>query len=301
MEKLAQIPGIRAVRFGKEERLDKDLDYIPSNVLSFFYRILSKPSQERLTAWKSEDNRLKSLEDWLGDANRILPEYRNEIEQNNSLNSMLQKATETKVRLEKVKRDFEQVEETKSAISKWIDFISGSLDFKEINQFPDEVIEDFQVRIIAPVRSILAQSGIDPFLGWTGRSYSSPDELLLVAKVGMDRIHNLEDFKILLNSEYNRISSIPDRESITDSTASAKIAYLDNKLDELENQMDDLDENESKYSELDRERRSVRKEIKQLRESGSGSDMSRFRDFFNTTIDKGQRSIDVLDLTQIMQ
>lgn len=296
LEKLAQIPGIRAVRFGKEERLDKDLDYIPSNVLSFFYRILSKPSQERLTAWKSEDNRLKSLEDWLGDANRILPEYRNEIEQNNSLNSMLQKATETKIRLEKVKRDFEQVEETKSAISKWIDFISGSLDFKEINQFPDEVIEDFQVRIIAPVRSILAQSGIDPFLGWTGRSYSSPDELLLVAKVGMDRIHNLEDFKILLNSEYNRISSIPDRESITDSTASAKIAYLENKLDELENQMDDLDENESKYSELDRERRSVRKEIKQLRESGSGSDMSRFRDFFNTTIDKGQRSIDVLDL-----
>ena len=54
----------------------------------------------------------------------------------------------------------------------------------------------------------------------------------------MDRIHNLEDFKIMLNSEYNRISSIPDRESITDSTASAKIAYLENKLGEMEDQME---------------------------------------------------------------
>jgi len=295
LEKLAQIPGIRAVRFGKEERLDKDLDYIASNVLNFFYRILSKPSQERLTAWKSEDKRLKSLEDWLSDAYRILPEYRNESEQNNHLKSRLHKAKETKDKLDKLKIEFEQVEETKSAISKWIDYTSGSLDFTDIDHFPDEIIDDFQNQVIAPVRSILAQSGIDPFLGWTGRSYSSPDELLLVANVGMDRIHNLEDFKILLNSEYNRISSIPDRESITDSTASAKIAYLENKLDELENQMDDLDENESKYSELDRERRSVRKEIKQLRESGSGSDMSRFKYFFNISNDKGQRSIDVLD------
>ncbi len=296
LEKLAQTPGIRAVRFGKEERLDKDLDYIPSNVLSFFYRILSKPSQDRLTAWKSEDNRHKSLEDWLSEANRILPEYRNEREQNNHLKSALHKAKEKKERLDKLKLEFEQVEETKSAISKWIDYTSGSLEFTDIDHFPDEIIDDFQNQVIAPARSILAQSGIDPFLGWTGRSYSSPDELLLVAKVGMDRIHSLEDFKILLNSEYNRISSIPDRESITDSTASAKIAYLENKLGEMEDQMDDLDENESKYSKLDRERRSIRKEIKQLRESGSGSDMSRFKDFFNISNDKGQRSIDVLDL-----
>jgi len=295
LEKLAQIPGIRAVRFGKEERLDKDLDYIPSNVLNFFYRVLSTPSQERRLAWELEDNRLKCLEGWLSNAKRILTEHQNENEQNNNLKSALHRATETKVRLEKVKRDFEQVEETKFAISKWIDFTSGSLDFQEIGHFPNEVIDDFQNQVIAPIRSILSPSGIDPFLGWTGRTNSSPDELLLIAKVGIDRIHNLEDFKILLNSEYNRISSIPDKDSITDSTVSAKITYLENKLDDLENQMDNVDENESKYSELDRERRSIRKDIKQLRESGSGSDMSRFKEFFNTTNDKGQRSIDVLE------
>ncbi len=295
LEKLAQIPGIRAVRFGKEDRMDKELDYIPTNVLGFFYKVLSKPSQEKLAAWRAEESRVIALKKWSEDADRILLEYKLEIHHNTKLKSDYEENRQVKEKLEARKLEFERNEDEKKAILKWVDYISGRCLFEKINHFPDVVIDDFHSKIVIPLRSVFSQCGIDPFLGWTGRSTASRDELLFIAKTGLDRINKVSDFKLLLDTEYKRINAIPDKEQITDSEASAKVVYLDSKLAELDNQMDDLDENESKYADLERERRALRKEVKQIKESAIGADISKFKEYFNSTLEKGQRSLDVLE------
>lgn len=272
LERLPQIPSIRAIRLSNRERKnEREHPYSKKNALGTYYGSIAKACSDRtLNVWEDAEDRLKKLRRWMDDSNLIADDLEQQRSRSREINDQLRTL---KAELSQLKAQADKISDIKTCrinAEKFIHFING--DNYDRCELSDEVLSVFYDKIILPLGA-LREVGINANTLWNHLDYGSSGERTRFAGNALTNWRNITTFIPQLSGELGRLKG-SGGETVLSTDSELRLAELKRTLAKVSEEMM---EDENKVSEW----RSIQKQIREVKRSSSSLDVDLYRSLFN--------------------
>jgi len=295
LERLAQIPAIRAIRLShRERRNEREHPYSQERALETYYRSIADTCRSRtLDVWSKADSRLKELSDWIASFDLVSSDLVSLRETAEDLKNRRAAVKEELTGLRETDELSRSVEKQKSDIQGFDAFIKGGGSFS--GSVPDQILTTFY-NLIIRVLDRLPETGIRVNTLWHQPEYGSSLERTRFAMEALLNWRKTVAFKPQILGDLERLRAT-EGDSVLSPESALRLAELQRKLEATQKAME---EDESKVSEW----QSIQKEIRKVKRQGTGLDRETYSRLLNvpdseilrTLTTSGSARAEVIDL-----
>lgn len=273
LERLAQVPAIRAIRLGRkaEESLTCNL----KNVLASFYNAIAETCRSRtLDTWQKSDDRCTVLRKWLEDVDLLSSDIAN-LQQAES--EVIREISDLQAERAKLLSVDEQSREM-TRLRRDVETFRGLLeeDIPWSGELPERVLQTFYDSIVKPIDSLLGV-GIRLNRTWPDYSYGQCIEKSAFAAEILREWRNLQEALPQIRGDLERL-----RASKEDSVLSSKDAI---ELQDLERRRQKAIEAMEEDIQMPSEVQALQKQIREIKRRGSGLNRNIYERIFNMVVD----------------
>lgn len=273
LERMAQIPAIRAIRLSRRERKnEREHPYSQERALETYYRSIADTCKNRtLNVWSNADCRIKELSDWVASFDFV----------SSDLSSLRDKAEKLKKERLSLKEELAQLRETdelsrsvdkqKNDIQAFREFIKGGVTYS--GSVTDQTLTAFYNLIISVFDRLPDETGIRVNTLWRQPDYGSSLERTRYAVEALLNWRKAVEFKPQILGDIERLRST-DGDSVLSPEVELRLAELQRKLDQTQKAMET---DASKVSEW----QSIQKEIRDVKRKGTGLDRETYSRLLN--------------------
>jgi hypothetical protein len=263
LERLAQIPAIRAIRLSYRKRSnEREHPYSQERALETYYRSIADKCKNRtLNVWNEADSRAKELSDWIASFDLVSNDLNSMREKSNAIKNDRFSLKEELTRLRETDELSRSVEKQKTAIVAFSAFIKGGDAFS--GSVPDQILTAFYNHVIR-VLDRFTESGIRANALWYQPVYGSSLERTRYAVEALLNWRKAVAFKQQILGDLKRLRAT-EGDSVLSQDVALHLAELQRKLEATQKAMEDDD---SKVSEW----QAIQKEIREVKRQGTGLD-----------------------------
>ena len=293
LERLENIPEIRAVRLRKPSRYSKDSAdasrYSEADVLQNFYDSLGLTVRDKISKRKRIEEDLKSIEQYIPE----LENLRDSIErEENALREASAAQAKLQTQLGQIDSEIDknrEVELQKSAVKALITLLTDSSVLPEYfefaNSIPLEIFRMFEANLL-PVFEQYHQFGIEPFMALWDSGWN-PDRKMDFILYLLREYRKIDDCLMLLSKDLTYLNNMKS-EKIISAEASMRIQKLLQQEHECQAKMDKADDDgdDEQYATLEKEYRKIRRARKE-EEKNARFSADQYKPFFTINDSRG--------------
>ena len=297
LDRLENIPEIRAIRLKKNTKYSRDLDdnsrYSETDVLRNFYDTLGIKTRKRLETFQQDEKSLEQL-------NRYIPElesYQTRISiENNLIKTNIDKYTDIEKKYNEAKdanQKNEGAKQQKLSMESLINYLSSAIsrtgdkpnNFEETESLPTKSFDIFEATLL-PVFEQYNQHGIDFFVAPWNFGWTSSQKMDVITSLLKD-YYSFGQCIALVTKDLSYFKSLSSDKiiSVEDSVLIGEKSRLEQ---ELRQKMDkaEQDGDEDLYGKLQKEHRIVRRERLAL-EAKASFPAEKYRPYFKRNNSNG--------------
>lgn len=272
LERLAQIPAIRAIRLSRKERInEREHPYSQSNAIETYYRSIAQKCRSRfLDVWSDTEKRLEDLTNWIKSVDLVSADVES---LGTKIHALEQQSSGLKTDLKRLKKLDERAQEI---VQQQLDavafksFLNGGDSF--FGAVSEPVLTAFYDRIIVPLNR-LPEVGIRVNTLWAQYDYGSISERVRFAVETLLAWRKVVEFKSQIHGDRERIRT-SEGDSVLSSGSAVRLAELQRQFQVM---TEVLADDASKINEWQR----LQKEIRKLKREGSGLDRETYACLLN--------------------
>ena len=272
LERLAQIPSIRAIRLSRRERKnEREHPYSQAMALETYYRSIASACSERtLDVWSSAKRRQAELAQWIANAELINRDAES-LRKNHS--DLCGQAEVINKRLSSLKDAQEAAllsEQRRIELKSMKEFLAGCDSFR--GTLPDEILNHGYEQIIERLNG-LRTVGIQVNSLWPRKDYGTAQDRSRFMRDALLNWRTTLSLRSQLAGDIERLSN-SDGDTVMSPEMAAQLSELKRKLDETHEAMI---EDASKVTEW----QAIQRQMRELRHSESGLSRDLYARLFN--------------------
>ncbi|MBU1737095.1 MAG: AAA family ATPase [Proteobacteria bacterium] len=277
LERLAQVPAIRAIRLSRKERNnEREHPYNQANAIGTYYRSIAEACQCRtLDVWSSADERLEAVSKWIKSVDLVSGDMDSLRSKSDSLTNQRAVCKKELKRLKESDERARDIDQQKREVMALRSFIEGAASFA--GTIPEPLLRVIYDRIVLPLDR-LSEIGIRANVLWSEYDYGSLSERTRFAVEALLNWRKVAAFKSQINGDRDRLQAT-EGDSVLSSESAIRLAELQRKLQDT---LKAMEEDDSKVFEY----QAIQKEIREVKRKGSGLDMDIYVCLFNAPDNK---------------
>ena len=272
LERLLQIPAIRAIRLSRRERKNEgEHPYSQERALETYYGSIANACRNRtLDVWAGADARLVAITNWIasvdlvsGDVESLRSKADVMAKEYAALEAELKRHEESDKRARNIARQRREAAELRA-------FIGGADSFT--GTIPEKVLRTVYDRIMLPLDR-LSDIGVRANALWTQYDYGSPSERTRFAVEALLNWRKVIAFKAQITGDCERLKAT-EGNSVLSPESAIRLAELQRKLEATQKAMEKDASKVSKWQ-------TIQKEIREVKRQGAGLDRNIYARLFN--------------------
>ena len=280
LDRLENIPEIRAIRLKKKTKHTRDYDdnsrYSEEDALQNFYETLGNGTRKQLELYQQIENTLKHLDRFIPDLENFQNRISLETELIKKNTNKLSELQEQYNKAKEANQINENAKKQKQSMTEWIDYVSSAISrtcerldtFDQTEYIPEKCLSEFESCLL-PHFEHYKQTGVNFLVAPWDSSWTPCEKMRIIHAILSDYLSFGQCIE-LVSRDLARIKAMPS-DKIISLEDSIQIEQMKRQEEDLQHQMDQADDNGDAdlYDELQKKKLKVRRDRRALEQKAS--------------------------------